>query len=195
MISLIFFSPIYSFSDEIKNRNNFIQKGDKITTRGSGGKVIKVKINPGKDIEIFNSNLKKKTKLKNYTKLLSNSLTKVPKRIKTRGAGNKIYKKYAKSVVYIGNFTNDGVGSGFLIDKPGIIITNWHVVDKADEVAVWTLPTDDVPSEKRLFEELDPIFGSVIAINKKEDLAIVKVGNFPEKIEPVKVGSIKEIQR
>ena len=47
-------------------------------------------------------------------------------------------------------------------------MTNWHVVDKADEVAVWTLPADDVPSEK-LFEELDPIFGSVIATNKKED--------------------------
>ena len=86
--------------------------------------------------------------MKNYTKLLSSSLTKAPKRIKTRGAGNKIYKKYANSVVYIGNFTDEGVGSGFLIDKPGIILTNWHVVDKADEVAVWTLPADDVPSEK-----------------------------------------------
>ena len=99
--------------------------------------------------------------------------------------------KNTDSVVYIGNFTDEGVGSGFLIDKPGIILTNWHVVDKADEVAVWTLPADDVPSEKRLFEELDPIFGSVIATNKKEDLAIIKVGNFPDKIEPVKVGSIK----
>lgn len=194
VIYLMCFVPIYSFGDEIKNRNNFIQKGDKITTRGSGGKITKVKINPREDIEIFKSNLKKKTKLNNYTKLLSSSLTKAPKRIKTRGAGNKIYKTYANSVVYIGNFTGEGVGSGFLIDKPGIILTNWHVVDKADEVAVWTLPADDVPSEKKLFEELDPIFGSVIATNKKEDLAIIKVGNFPDEIEPVKVGSIKEVQ-
>ena len=48
--------------------------------------------------------------------------------------------------------------------------------------------------QKKLFEELDPIFGSVIATNKKEDLAIIKVGNFPDEIEPVKVGSIKEVQ-
>ena len=164
----------------------------KIETRGSGGKVNLPKINHSN--KIFKSNLQKKNKLNNYTKLLSSSLTKVPKRIKTRGAGNKIYKKYANSVVYIGNFTDEGVGSGFLIEKPGIILTNWHVVDKADEVAVWTLPADDVPSEKRLFEELNPIFGSVIATNKKEDLAIIKVGNFPDKIEPVKVGSIKEVQ-
>ena len=65
VISLICFFSQYSFGDEIKNRNNTIQKGDKITTRGAGGKIIKVKISPREDIEIFKSNLKKKTKLKN----------------------------------------------------------------------------------------------------------------------------------
>ena len=29
--------------------------------------------------------------------------------------------------------------------------------------------------------------------NKKEDLALVKVGNFPKNINPVNVGSLKEV--
>ena len=95
--------------------------------------------------------------------------------------------------MYIGNYENEGVGSGFLIDTPGIILTNWHVIDKADEVAVWLLPSGGVPSEKELFEDITPLFGSIIATNKKEDLALVKVGNFPKNINPVNVGSLKEV--
>ena len=92
--------------------------------------------------------MKKIKKSKNYAKLLSASLTKQPKRIQTRGSGGSIYSKFAKTVVYIGNYQNENVGSGFLIDTPGIILTNWHVIDKADEVAVWLLPSGNVPSEK-----------------------------------------------
>ena len=162
-----------------------------IKTRGSGGKLINIK--QRKNIEIFKSNLEKKSKLKNYTKILSASLSKQPKRIQTRGSGGSIYSQFAKTVVYIGNYENEGVGSGFLIDTPGIILTNWHVIDKADEVAVWLLPSGGVPSEKELFEDITPLFGSIIATNKKEDLALVKVGNFPKNISPVNVGSLKEV--
>ena len=87
-----------------------------IKTRGSGGKIINIQ--PRKDINIFKSNLEKRLKLKNYTKLLSASLTKQPKRIQTRGGGGSIYSKFAKTVVYIGNYQNENVGSGFLIDTP-----------------------------------------------------------------------------
>lgn len=163
---------------------------DKIKTRGAGGKV---KFNFNKKSKIFELNRKKIKKSFNYTKLLSASLSKQPKRIQTRGSGGSIYSQFAKTVVYIGNYENEGVGSGFLIDTPGIILTNWHVIDKADEVAVWLLPSGGVPSEKELFEDITPLFGSIIATNKKEDLALVKVGNFPKNISPVNVGSLKEV--
>ena len=60
-------------------------------------------------------------------------------------------------------------------------------------MAVWLLPSGGVPSEKELFEDITPLFGSIIATNKKEDLALVKVGNFPKNISPVNVGSLKEV--
>ena len=197
LISIFIFTS-YSFGAEEKARSDIYsygkvdaKEGGKITTRGSGGKIEK--ITPRKDIKIFKSNLEKRSKLKKYTKLLSTSLTKQPKRIQTRGSGGSIYNKFAKTVVYIGNYENEGVGSGFLIDTPGIILTNWHVIDKADEVAVWLLPNGPIPSEKKLIKDIVPLFGSIIATNKKEDLAIIKVGNFPKDINPVNVGSLREV--
>jgi len=172
------------------NEKNFRSPNGEIKTRGAGGKV---KINFNKKSKIFELNKKKIKKSVDYAKLLSASLTNQPKRIKTRGTGGSIYSKFKNTVVYIGNFENKGVGSGFLIDNPGIILTNWHVIEKADEVAVWILPSGNVPSEKTLFTDITPLYGSIIATNKKEDLAIVKVGNFPKSIDPVKIGSLKEV--
>ena len=57
---------------------------DKIKTRGAGGKV---KFNFNKKSKIFELNRKKIKKSFNYTKLLSASLSKQPKRIQTRGSG------------------------------------------------------------------------------------------------------------
>jgi S1-C subfamily serine protease len=197
LISIFIFTS-HSFGAEEKARSDIYsygkvdaKEGGKITTRGSGGKIEK--ITPRKYIKIFKSNLEKRSKLKKYTKLLSTSLTKQPKRIQTRGSGGPIYNKFAKTVVYIGNYENEGVGSGFLIDTPGIILTNWHVIDKADEVAVWLLPNGPIPSEKKLIKDIVPLIGSIIATNKKEDLAIIKVGNFPKNINPVNVGSLREV--
>ncbi len=177
----------FLFANEENIERSF---NSEIETRGAGGK-IKIKFN--KRSKIFDLNKKKIKKSVDYTKLLSASLTKVPKRIQTRG-GSSIYSSFAETVVYIGNYEHSGVGSGFLIDKPGIILTNWHVIQKADEVAVWLLPSGNVPSEKALFEDIKPLFGSIIAINKKEDLAIVKVGNFPNKIDPVNIGSLRDVR-
>jgi len=191
VLTLVIFYFLNSVQITIADESNSRSVLKDIETRGSGGKIIIMK--PRKDINIFKSNLEKKSKLKDYTKLLSASLTNQPKRIKTRGAGGSIYSKFKNTVVYIGNFENKGVGSGFLIDTPGIILTNWHVIDQADEVAVWLLPSGSVPSEKALFEDIKPLFGSIIATNKKEDLAIVKVGNFPKNISPVNVGSLRDV--
>ena len=32
------------------------------------------------------------------------------------------------------------LGTGFLIDKEGLILTNWHVTEGTKELLVWTLP-------------------------------------------------------
>ena len=55
-----------------------------------------------------------------------------------------------------------GLGSGFIIDKSGVILTNAHVVDKADKVTVRL-------KDGRTFE------GKVKGIDEVTDLAVVKI--------------------
>ncbi len=55
-----------------------------------------------------------------------------------------------------------GVGSGFIIDKSGLILTNAHVVDGATELTVRL-------SDKREFK------GKVIGADKMTDVAVVKI--------------------
>ena len=185
-ILIIFFILIFSVQSE------------EINFRGSSTAIVnkdEIKIRIGQEMlntENFKEISKKYSGIKSYAGLIDKKVQKRVKR-KFRGGGD-IYTDFSDTVVYIGNYKGESVGAGFLIDKAGLILTNWHVIDKADQVAVWTLPNDGAPSEYVLFEELDPMVGTVVATNKLEDLAIIKVGNFPQKINPVTLGSIKDIR-
>ena len=185
-ILIIFFILIFSVQSE------------EINFRGSSTAIVnkdEIKIRIGQEMlntENFKEISKKYSGIKSYAGLIDKKVQKRVKR-KFRGGGD-IYTDFSDTVVYIGNYKSESVGAGFLIDKGGLILTNWHVIDKADQVAVWTLPNDGAPSEYVLFEELDPMVGTVVATNKLEDLAIIKVGNFPQKINPVTLGSIKDIR-
>jgi len=185
-ILIIFFILIFSVQSE------------EINFRGSSTAIVnkdEIKIRIGQEMlntENFKEISKKYSGIKSYAGLIDKKVQKRVKR-KFRGGGD-IYTDFSDTVVYIGNYKGESVGAGFLIDKAGLILTNWHVIDKADQVAVWTLPDDGAPSEYVLFEELDPMVGTVVATNKLEDLAIIKVGNFPQKINPVTLGSIKDIR-
>ncbi|MCP2729380.1 HhoA/HhoB/HtrA family serine endopeptidase [Limnofasciculus baicalensis] len=55
-----------------------------------------------------------------------------------------------------------GQGSGFIIDKSGIILTNAHVVDRADKVTV-------ILKDGRQFD------GKVLGVDEVTDLAVVKI--------------------
>src|SRR5262249_16790890 len=85
---------------------------------------------------------------------------------------------------FFGNFDGmgsperDGVGSGVIIDKSGVVLTNNHVVDGADEVVV-TL------SDGREFKgsdiKTDPQTDlAVIRIHDAKDLPVAKLGNSDE---------------
>ncbi len=176
---------------------NISVNADEVNFRGSTGAIIKksdVKIRVSEEmlkIDNFKNISKKLSGIKSYAAFVDKKVLTRKKR-KFRGGG-EIYKNFGNTVVYIGNYENKSSGAGFLIDKSGLILTNWHVIDKAEQVAVWTLPKSGAPSEQVLFEELDPMLGIVLAKNKLQDLAIIKVGNFPQNISPVKLGSINEI--
>ncbi|MEA5512852.1 HhoA/HhoB/HtrA family serine endopeptidase [Nodularia sp. UHCC 0506] len=73
-----------------------------------------------------------------------------------------------------------GLGSGFIIDKGGLVLTNAHVVDKADKVTVRL-------KDGRTYE------GKVQGIDEVTDLAVVKIN--PDKDLPVAdLGSSDAVQ-
>jgi Do/DeqQ family serine protease len=74
-----------------------------------------------------------------------------------------------------------GQGSGFLIDKNGIILTNSHVVNGADKVTV-TL------KDGRVFE------GKVRGTDEVTDLAVVKVDTRGENLPVVALGDSDQVE-
>jgi serine protease Do len=85
-----------------------------------------------------------------------------------------------------GGQVRESLGSGFIVDSKGYIITNNHVVDKADKIYV-KLSTDDPDS---------PDLGRparVIGVDKATDLAVIKIEtNVP--LPTVKLGNSETMQ-
>jgi serine protease Do len=80
------------------------------------------------------------------------------------------------------DFRQRGLGSGFIVDKAGYIITNHHVVDKATKILV-TL--DDKSEYQAKLIGSDPETDlAVIKIDVGHDLPVAKMGNS----DPVKTG-------
>jgi S1-C subfamily serine protease len=80
-----------------------------------------------------------------------------------------VYEKVNRAVVQVVN--GQGSGSGFVVDKSGLILTNNHVVEGADSVQV-------------LFSDGTQRKGQVLGTDSGNDLAILKV-DLPEGVEPV----------
>lgn len=74
-----------------------------------------------------------------------------------------------------------GQGSGFIVDREGIILTNAHVVSQADKVTV-TL------KDGRTFE------GEVAGIDEVTDLAVVKINPRGENLPLAKLGDSSSIR-
>jgi serine protease Do len=78
-----------------------------------------------------------------------------------------------------GDQVRESLGSGFIVDSRGYIITNNHVVEKADKIFV-KLSTDPEGFQGRP--------GKVIGVDKDTDLAVVKITT-TEPLPTVKMGN------
>jgi S1-C subfamily serine protease len=94
-----------------------------------------------------------------------------------------IYERSNPGVVAIQVLTEtgDGLGSGFVIDKDGHIITNFHVIDGVSDLEV------DFPSGFK-------VRGEVIGTDKDSDLAVIKVDAPAEELHPLPLGDSSEIK-
>ena len=78
----------------------------------------------------------------------------------------------------------ESLGSGFIVDPKGYIITNNHVVDKADKIFV-KLSTDPEGEQGRP--------AHVVGVDKDTDIAVIKI-DAKEPLPTVKLGNSESAQ-
>ena len=75
----------------------------------------------------------------------------------------------------------EGTGSGFVYDLQGHIVTNYHVVEGAEELIV-TLP------DKKNLE------ARVVGADPSDDLAVIRVDASPEELHPLELGTSSSLR-
>jgi S1-C subfamily serine protease len=109
---------------------------------------------------------------------------------------NEIYRRAAPGVVRVSAITNStsaiprivpggevpsipqasALGSGFVIDKTGHIVTNYHVVEGANEVTV-------------SFSNRDSVKAEVVGTDPSTDLAVLRVNTSASALTPLPLGN------
>jgi len=92
-----------------------------------------------------------------------------------------VYNRVAPAVARID--VSGGLGSGFLIDNNGHIVTNYHVVAAAQGGRVLVSFTD-------LFQTV----GRVIGADPSSDIAVVRIEQMPQGATPVELGQSDNLQ-
>jgi S1-C subfamily serine protease len=127
--------------------------------------------------------------------IITTSKPKISVQKKGSVEAEEIYKKFSPAVVNVSAISNgaidffgqriapeeQAIGSGFLISEDGLIVTNEHVVENADQVKV-TLASKKEVSAK------------VLGTDRSTDLALLKIKLGNEKITPLKLGNSANVQ-
>ena len=107
----------------------------------------------------------------------------------------RVYEKVSPSVVHVtsrvttmgffGLYPSEGTGSGFIIHEEGLIVTNYHVIEGAEQIEVTLLDQTVAPAE-------------VVGADPFNDLAVIRVEVDRSKLNPVDMsfeGELKVGQR
>ena len=93
-----------------------------------------------------------------------------------------LYRSVNPGVVSIQVITNNGaaLGSGFVVDKDGHIVTNYHVVEDATSVEV-----DFVSGLK--------VYAEVVGVDLDSDIAVIKVDVPEDELYPLIIGDSNQV--
>jgi S1-C subfamily serine protease len=110
---------------------------------------------------------------------------------------NQIYRRASSGVVRINATINStatpgsgnpwgtpqqsAIGSGFVIDKTGHIVTNYHVVEGADIVTV-------------SFSNRDTVKAEIVGTDPSSDLAVLRVNTSASALTPLSLGNSDQLQ-
>ena len=107
----------------------------------------------------------------------------VPEYTALEGSLEALYQNVSPGVVSLQymNAQGGGQGTGFVIDKDGHIVTNYHVASDAQSLEV------HFPSGLK-------VYGEVIGLDLDSDLAVIKVEVDPDELVPLPLGDSNAIQ-
>jgi len=103
-----------------------------------------------------------------------------------------VYKRASPAVVnitskvlrlsfFFGVIPEEGSGSGFVWDREGHIVTNYHVVEDAESIEVSFGEEAVMPAE-------------IVGVDPPNDLAVLRVEKLPEGVEPIPLGDSSTLQ-
>jgi S1-C subfamily serine protease len=106
----------------------------------------------------------------------------------SRGVGGiTVYKKAAPAVVLV--VTNEGTGTGSILDNVGHLLTNWHVVQGYAKVYVLFKPKKDMELKAE-----SAFVASVLKVDQVTDLALLKIENPPDNLPTLQLGNIDDVE-
>jgi S1-C subfamily serine protease len=107
----------------------------------------------------------------------------VPNEVLLQDTLVQLYESVSPGVVSIQVYSElgSGIGSGFVIDREGHIVTNYHVVEFAQQVEVH-------------FQSGLKVYGEVIGEDLDSDLALIKVDVDPEDLHPLPIGDSDQLR-
>jgi len=101
---------------------------------------------------------------------------------------NEIYERAASGVVQItstsgniGGASQQALGSGFVVDKAGHIVTNYHVIQGADEIRV-------------SFSNRDTVEAQLVGSDPSTDLAVLQVDTSASALTPLPLGDSDKLE-
>ncbi len=103
-----------------------------------------------------------------------------------------LYERAGQAVVHItsrvttmnfffGAVPGEGTGSGFILDEEGHVVTNYHVIEGADSIAV-TLADEST------------LEATVVGIDPPNDLALLRIESPPDSLTPVELGDSSSLR-
>ena len=107
----------------------------------------------------------------------------VPEFVALEGSLEALYEMYSPGVVSLqyNSASGSGQGTGFVIDKEGHIVTNYHVASDIDQLEVH-------------FSSGLKVYGEVIGSDMDSDLAVIKVDVDPDELVPLPLGDSDQIK-
>jgi putative serine protease PepD len=98
---------------------------------------------------------------------------------------NEIYERAAPGVVQInstgGSTSGRALGSGFVVDKTGHVVTNYHVIEGADEIRV-------------SFSNRDTVEAELVGTDPSTDLAVLRVDTSASALTPLSLGDSDKVR-